>query len=190
MDYEQIRIDGNRRMTIPDMQLLEKTALEINPKVILEIGSNDGVSSIVLGLVAKQCQGKLFCVEPMPKGRWKTNMQKYGIEDRVTLIWKASPWVDLALIPKPIDYLFIDGYHKFRWVLVDYHYWSPFVRPGGRIAFHDWDRNPDSITGIRRTIEIAQETDTLIEVAKIGKAENGGTIVFEIPVPESQKKQG
>ena len=38
---------------------------------------------------------------------------------------------------EPIDFLFIDGNHDYEAVLQDYEQWSPKVRPGGVIAFHD-----------------------------------------------------
>jgi predicted O-methyltransferase YrrM len=38
---------------------------------------------------------------------------------------------------KPIDFLFIDGDHSEDGVRLDYERFSPLVRPGGLIAFHD-----------------------------------------------------
>lgn len=37
----------------------------------------------------------------------------------------------------PIDFLFIDGDHSYEGVKQDFEMYSPFVRPGGIIAFHD-----------------------------------------------------
>jgi predicted O-methyltransferase YrrM len=37
----------------------------------------------------------------------------------------------------PIDFLFIDGDHSDEAVRRDWEEWSPHVRPGGRVAFHD-----------------------------------------------------
>ena len=36
-----------------------------------------------------------------------------------------------------LDFLFIDGDHTFYGVKTDYEMYSPFVKPGGIIAFHD-----------------------------------------------------
>ena len=38
---------------------------------------------------------------------------------------------------EPIDLLFIDGNHEFEAVLQDYEQWSPLIKDGGIIAFHD-----------------------------------------------------
>lgn len=40
---------------------------------------------------------------------------------------------------RAIDFLFIDGDHRYSGVKRDYELYSPLVRPGGIIAFHDTD---------------------------------------------------
>ena len=42
-----------------------------------------------------------------------------------------------ALAGEPIDVLFIDGDHTYEGVKADYELYSPLVRPGGVIGFHD-----------------------------------------------------
>ncbi len=42
-----------------------------------------------------------------------------------------------ALGNRQIDFLFIDGDHSYEGVKKDYELYSPFVRKGGIIAFHD-----------------------------------------------------
>lgn len=177
-DYNEIIVRGNRRLTLNDCRLLEETSLGINARTIVEIGSMDGCSSMVLGLVAKKTDGHLYCIEPNPKTRWKQNIQDLFLEDRVTLIMQASPWVNTTLIPKPIDYLFIDGDHRTRWCLVDYHFWERYVRPGGRIAFHDWTGGKGVGAWIQRAVRIILEDDKLIEVASY-EASDRGMVVFE-----------
>lgn len=41
------------------------------------------------------------------------------------------------LAGRPIDLLFIDGDHTYKGVRQDFEMYSPLVRPGGLIAFHD-----------------------------------------------------
>jgi predicted O-methyltransferase YrrM len=38
---------------------------------------------------------------------------------------------------KPLDFLFIDGDHRYEGAKADFELYSPLVRPGGLIAFHD-----------------------------------------------------
>jgi cephalosporin hydroxylase len=42
-----------------------------------------------------------------------------------------------ALEGEPLDFLFIDGDHRFDGVRQDWEMYSPLVRPGGWVAFHD-----------------------------------------------------
>ena len=42
-----------------------------------------------------------------------------------------------ALGGQPVDFLFIDGDHRYPGVSRDYALYAPLVRPGGLIAFHD-----------------------------------------------------
>lgn len=49
-----------------------------------------------------------------------------GYFDEIAKVWN-----------KPIDILHIDGFHAYESVKNDYETWSPFVRDGGVILFHD-----------------------------------------------------
>ena len=46
----------------------------------------------------------------------------------------------------PIDFLFIDGDHRYAGVKKDYKLYSDLVRPGGLIALHDIRPNPEANT--------------------------------------------
>lgn len=89
-----------------------------------------------------------------------------------------SEYVDTAMVPIPVDYLFIDGNHFLINVLQDYYKWSPLVRIGGRIAFHDIDGpDPDRV---KEAVQIIASVDkTLIEIMRTPKEDKQGTIVFE-----------
>jgi predicted O-methyltransferase YrrM len=52
---------------------------------------------------------------------------------------KAVPWVQKVLGDRKIDFLLIDGDHHIDPTWLDYNDFSPFVRSGGIIAFHDVD---------------------------------------------------
>lgn len=45
---------------------------------------------------------------------------------------------------RQLDYLFIDGDHTYKGVKQDFEMYSPFVRKGGIIAFHDIVKHPDT----------------------------------------------
>lgn len=192
LDLEKIRADSNRRIAVEDLELLQRCCDYCRAKTILEIGSADGGSSIVLGTEAKKRGGHLYCIEPVPKSKMIGNMKSYGLDGHYTLVPEASPWVTLDLKSiGPIDLLFIDGRHDIRWCLVDYHYFEPFVRDGGVIIFHDTggtcqeDKKqqdyglPGYVPLVKRAINIILSTDIdrLIQFDK-SDAADGGAMAF------------
>lgn len=47
-----------------------------------------------------------------------------------------------------IDFLFIDGDHTYEGAMLDWEFYSPMVRSGGVIGFHDIMRMPGQIKGV------------------------------------------
>lgn len=190
IDLKTVIRDSNGRITEPDLELLQRVCDYCKAAYILEIGSADGGSSIILAAKAKERSGHLFCIEPKQKQRMVDNMVKYDVEKHYTLIAKASPWVPLDIVPDGLDLLFIDGCHELRWCLMDYHYWAPKVRKGGIIVFHDYggecqeDKKqpdygkPDYVPLVKRAVDIILKTDSLTEIDR-SIAARGGSIAFE-----------
>ena len=52
---------------------------------------------------------------------------------------------------RAVDFLFIHGDHSYKGVWQDFEMYSPFVAPGGLVAFHDISQNP-----AQRTKGVAQ----------------------------------
>jgi predicted O-methyltransferase YrrM len=69
-------------------------------------------------------------------------LERYGLADRVVLHVEDSR---RATPPEPLDLLFIDGDHSEEGVRSDFERWSPHVRPGGHVLFHDAIDAPDLI---------------------------------------------
>ena len=190
IDLKQVIKDSKGRIAENDLRLLQDCCDSINAAYILEIGSADGGSSVVLADKAKERAGLLYCVEPKPKQCMVNNMIKYGVQNHYTIIPKPSPWVPPELVPDNLDLLFIDGYHEIRWCLCDYHYWEPKVRKGGVIVFHDYGGHcaedkrradygkPGYVGLVARAVDIILETDNLKEIDR-SEAPRGGAIAFE-----------
>ena len=53
--------------------------------------------------------------------------------------------VKAVLAGQPLDYLFIDGDHRYEGVKKDFELYAPLVRRGGIIAFHDIAEHPLAI---------------------------------------------
>lgn len=181
-NYEEATAGISHLITREDAQVLLETAEVISPKVIVEIGVDTGGSSTVLATVARESGGHLFSIEPMPKELWDQNMSRLELDPYATLIEAYSPWLSaeqMSLIPRPIDYLFIDGDHLTQACLTDYYFWQHYVRRGGRVAFHDWCSTGRVDHMIRTAVNIILETDCLHEVGRADQSPNFGVVVFE-----------
>jgi predicted O-methyltransferase YrrM len=113
---------------------------------ILEIGSHQGRSTIVLAAAAQDVAGaEVVAVDPFRAGgmfggaatrdRFIANIDAAGLAETVRLIQEDST----ALRPtwhEPIDVLFIDGKHDY-WTVRDDLRWAAHVRAGGPVLVHD-----------------------------------------------------
>jgi hypothetical protein len=72
-------------------------------------------------------------VKTLP-GCQNVHISKAGLHHKL-----AVPWVKKILKDRMIDFLLIDGDHNIEPTELDYVDFSPFVRSGGIIAFHDLD---------------------------------------------------
>jgi len=113
--------------------------------VILEIGSHQGRSTIVLGAAARTVGATVIAVDPFVDGRlfggsptrqlFERNIRRAGLDDVVELVAGYST----ELRPdwdRPIQLLYIDGKHDY-WTYTDDLRWSAHLPPGAEILVHD-----------------------------------------------------
>ena len=140
---------GNGYMRVKTLQIpaeitaLAETVASIKPRIILEIGTASGGTSLIWSHIASErvitCdlqdmrfQEPLFTRFPAP-----------GSDCQVTLLSGNShspefkQRVAKVLAGEKVDFLFIDGDHTETGVTADYLDYKEFVRPGGLIGFHD-----------------------------------------------------
>jgi predicted O-methyltransferase YrrM len=129
-----------------DLKILLPVVQEIKPKNILEIGAWRGYSLEIW----YQAFGpeKLMTIEhekealEFIKNRTRENEFAY-MYPSPTLISldshdeKALSSITRELGSGKLDFLFIDGDHSYYGVQKDFNTYSPLVRKGGMIAFHD-----------------------------------------------------
>ena len=109
-------------------------------KIICEIGTANGGTSLLLGFVLKNLK-QVLCIDLYVKNSFVLN----GLlsKSRVSIINGSSyndktiKKVSKILNNKTIDFLFIDGDHQYDGVKKDFEYYLPFMSPNGIIAFHD-----------------------------------------------------
>lgn len=114
----------------------------IKPKVYLEIGcAYLGVFSIYQHLLPDD--GLAIGIDTSRWSLWEDYVSLNGSETVLIQGDSSLPsvvdQVKDALGEKKIDFLFIDEHHDFEYVEADWNNYSPLVRSGDLVAFHDWD---------------------------------------------------
>jgi len=113
----------------------------INPKIVVEIGTHKGGNSALFCRTletAEHIVGLDLCVQNAAKVRFFAAPEKrYTVIHGDSQVPEARKRLERALGGRPIDFLFIDGDHSYDGVRRDYELYSPLVRKGGVIAFHD-----------------------------------------------------
>ncbi len=119
---------------------------------LVEIGVFEGVTTLALRRVMA-ADGVLFAVDPFPVGRLGVSFHERiarveaDRSDNGRVEWIRATGADAAVDPRvagePIDFIFVDGDHRWEGIAGDWEAWSGRVVPGGVMAFHD-SRNIDA----------------------------------------------
>jgi predicted O-methyltransferase YrrM len=122
----------------------------LRPRVVMEIGTASGGTLFLLARAATP--DALLISLDLPGGSfgggyraWRKPLYHSFARENQRIILLRGDSHDLALANRvrailagrPIDVLFIDGDHSYEGVKADFENYSPLVRPGGLIAFHD-----------------------------------------------------
>ncbi|HET6242911.1 MAG: class I SAM-dependent methyltransferase [Bacteroidetes bacterium] len=133
---------------------------ELKPSTIAEIGTANGGSLFLFSRLAAP-DARIVSVD-LPNVKfgggyksWRKNFFKKMVlpkQDLHLLIGdshssKMLGKVQILLPGKKVDFLFIDGDHTYNGVKKDFEMYSPFVRKGGMIAFHDIVKGDPELVG-------------------------------------------
>jgi cephalosporin hydroxylase len=154
---------------------------EVKPKVVLEIGTYRGGTLFVLSRLSAPdatiisvdlpttTLGPLIrsIQEPIFK-RFTRPGQKLHLLRENSHEAKTVARISEILAGKKLDLLFVDGDHSYAGVKSDFEMYSPFVRNGGLVVFHDAAGNPwretlgasnfwDEVKGSYQSMEIIHE---------------------------------
>lgn len=186
---------GGGHMRVKTMQVpaeimqLARAVEALEPKIILEIGTARGGTSLIWSHLATErvitCdlndmtrQAPLFTQFPPP-----------GSGCRVTLLSGNSHSADFkARVSSELngaraDFLFIDGDHTVCGVTADYNDYKEFVRPGGLIAFHDIVKHQPLPTN--QVYYLWQKLKPLVEVEEfVNDPQQRGFGIGIVHVPE------
>jgi len=159
---------------------LLKIFKEHNPKYILEIGTANGGTLFSYCKLARE-DAVIISID-LPKGlygggypNWKISIyqafkkpnQKLYLLREDSHQKEALEKVKEILDGNQLDFLFIDGDHSFEGVKKDFEMYSPLVRKGGIIAFHDIVRHPKEtrceVEKLWNNIKIAFQSKEIIQ---------------------------
>jgi predicted O-methyltransferase YrrM len=132
------------------MWLLRRLEAE-RPKVVLEIGTDRGGTlflwtrvaapdALLVTLDIQKMVGRLGRLSPFALVRrsFARDRQRIELVDQVdSQDEQTVERVQVLLRGRPVDYLFLDGDHRYEAVRRDFELYTPLVRPGGIVAFHD-----------------------------------------------------
>jgi predicted O-methyltransferase YrrM len=139
----------------------------------LEIGSWHGDSTVILGRIAKENNGILYCIDWW-KGNIGTDLEKEAkntdvfsyfwerinrenLEDVVIPIRARSEIIGSMLKEKMADLVFIDGDHRYNNILSDIKKYAPLVRENGILCGHDCEGMISDFT--REFLEKGKDVD-------------------------------
>lgn len=142
----QVASDIPGWLTEDQARLLWDTAVLLPAgATLLEIGSHQGRSTVVLAAAAETVGGRVVAVDPFVEGRlfggattrakFERHLTEAGLADAVELISEYSTRARPTWT-RPLDYLYIDGKHDY-WTLTDDLRWSEHLPEGAPVLVHD-----------------------------------------------------
>jgi cephalosporin hydroxylase len=128
---------------------------EIQPKIILEIGTNHGGSAVFFDHIAGP-QGQVITIDHplLPEHHPCSVLDKryspyVPISDLAHFLGDSHQPETLerikGLLKGPVDFLYIDGDHDYKGAKLDYEMYGPLVRKGGIIGMDDIISMPDHV---------------------------------------------
>lgn len=128
-----------------EAQLLSALVKEAQPAISVEIGLGYGFSALTICTSVQNDNHGHIAIDPHQSSYWKgqgaRNVVDAGFGERFRLVedysYKALP----ALLTEGIeaDLVFIDGWHTFDFVFVDFFHADKLLRAGGLVIFDDAD---------------------------------------------------
>ncbi len=114
-----------------EMWQMLRAVAALKPEVIVEIGCDRG--GFLQTLTALFPTATIIGIESVEREELYPYRIIYGDSGDPGTVHRLNA----AIRPRPIDFLFIDGDHHYEAVKRDFELYSPFVRKGGIVGFHD-----------------------------------------------------
>ncbi len=146
--------EGQARILWDEASALGKDA------VVLEIGSHQGRSTVILGEAVRPMGGTVIAVDPFVEGRLfgglstKDKFERNIAANDLTSVVELVQDYSTKLRPgwsRSFDMLYIDGKHDY-WTLSDDLRWSVHLPEGGAVVIHDCFSSIGVTLGILRHV--------------------------------------
>ncbi len=139
---------GVASLRLDEATYLYRLVRGAQPATVLEIGRFRGGSTVLIAAALERGVLHSYDIDTR-QGRdgaeldrqLRGVLERYALSDRVRLHVADSRSADPPL--EPIDVLFVDGDHSEEGVRADFERWSPHLRQGGHLLFHDAVDAPD-----------------------------------------------
>lgn len=160
---------------------------------LVEVGSFRGRSTTCLAFGCRGTAKRIFAVDTFNGNEWdfadrdffgefSDNLQRCGVFEYVEPVIGISEEVGKTW-NKPIDFLFIDGSHRYEDVVGDFESFFPSVVPGGVVALHDVNDPKGNWPGVSK----AWHENVKHQLTNLGYC---STLAFgKKPKTDSQKSQ-
>jgi predicted O-methyltransferase YrrM len=138
-------VDVRGNISAAHANALYRAVREIRPQTALEIGMAYGASSLAIAQALNDVGegGRLISLDPNQTRQWNRlgvrNLERAGLSAHHELIerrdYTALP--DLLAKGTTLQFAYIDGWHTFDYVLIDFFYVDKMLDAGGVVAFND-----------------------------------------------------
>jgi predicted O-methyltransferase YrrM len=134
---------GVASLRLDEAAYLYRLVHDERPRTIAEIGRFRGGSTFLIAAAAGP-DAVVHSYDPETRHDRALfgALQRYGLANRVVLHGEDSRQ---ATPPGELDLLFIDGDHSEEGARADFERWSPSVKAGGHVLFHDAVDAPDFV---------------------------------------------
>jgi cephalosporin hydroxylase len=185
-----------------EIRQLIRLVAELRPRTVLEVGTYKGGTFFMFARVA--APDALLISLDLPPGRMEAPTGGFDVgyapwqgrlfrsfareQQRVELVQadshdpKTGETIRRRLAGRPVDFLLIDGDHTYPGVKADFEMYSPLVRAGGVIAFHDIVPGPEArVGGVPRFWQEVKQNRTAREFVADWEQKAFGIGVITVP---------
>lgn len=118
-------------------EVLYDMVRKILPQIVVEIGTGNSTRCLAKAL-SDIHMGHLYTIDPSNIGKEvMRDLVTKGLDKRVTFIQKYSDHCGREFRDKHINLLFIDGNHYYNSVMTDWKVFTPYMKKGDVVIFHD-----------------------------------------------------